>query len=98
MRALDEILGDALPHEGEREFATLDMPVEADDVEAVAGLHRRFGHLAWSEADQRLLELGCGVAPGELAQVASGSSGGAIGMRRRQVGKAAGLACEHRNQ
>src|SRR6185312_9191658 len=87
MRPLNDILGDALPHEGKWELAALDVPVEADDVEAIAGLHRRLGHLARREADQRLLELRRGVAPGELAKVTAGSSGGTIGVRGRQVGK-----------
>ena len=95
MGPLDDILGDALAHEGEREFAAPDVTVEADDVEAVAGLHRRRGHLVRREAEQSLLELGCSVAPGELAKVTAGSSRRTIGVRGRQVGKAAGLAREH---
>src|SRR5262245_2141877 len=72
MRALGQVFGDALAHQGKGQLAARDHPIEADDVEAIAGLYGRRGQFTRREVELRVFELGRGVALGELTEAAAG--------------------------
>ena len=93
-RALGQVVGDALVHHGEGQLAPRDRPIEADDVEAIAGLHGRRGRLTRCQAQQRLLKLGRGVAPGELTEAAAARLRGTGRVEGGQLGKARGIRLE----
>src|SRR3954470_4023165 len=86
--ALLDVTGDPVPDLLEREDRAVELALEAEHVDAVRGTHRLGAGLTRREGRHGALEVGRGLAGGDLAESAALGGRRAVGERAGEVAEA----------